>query len=407
MAVGVDHERRAGSGAREGAVGVSVLGSTGSIGRQTLEVIAHHPDRFRVVALAAGSNVALLAEQAARFDPDLVAIVGSGDGAMSWIADRRVEHGAAGLIAAATHPDADLVVVATSGHAAIAPTYQAIAAGKTTALANKETIVCAGELIVPFAAARGVEIRPVDSEHSAIWQSLGRSPLNDLPRDISRLILTASGGPFRQTPLAQLEHVTAAEALAHPTWRMGGKVTIDSATLMNKGLEVIEARWLFDIPYERIEVLIHPESVVHSLVEFADGSQVAQLSVPDMRLPIQYALTFPQHTPGPCRRLSLAEVGSLHFEPPDETRFPSLALARQAGEAAGTFPTVLSAADEVAVAAFLAGDLRFLDIPDVTARVLNGHRPEPPLSFEAIATADAWARVTATEVIRERARASA
>jgi 1-deoxy-D-xylulose-5-phosphate reductoisomerase len=376
-----------------GPVGVAILGSTGSIGRQTLDVVAHLADRFRVVALAAGGNLPLLAEQAQRFLPDLVAC---GDGAdPARIPHPRVMTGEAGLNAAATHPDARIVVVATSGHAAILPTYRAIEAGKTIALANKETIVCAGELIVPFAAARGVEIRPVDSEHSALWQGLGRSTI----AEVVRFILTASGGPFRETPADELARVTAAQALAHPTWAMGGKVTIDSATLMNKGLEVIEARWLFGVPYERIEVLIHPESIVHSLVEFADGGQVAQLSLPDMRLPIQFALTYPERVPGPCRRLSLAEIGTLRFAPPDIARFPALSLARQAGMAGGTYPTVLSAADEVAVASFLSGRIGFTGIADLVARVLDRHRPELPLTFETIAAADRWARAEAERLL--------
>jgi 1-deoxy-D-xylulose-5-phosphate reductoisomerase len=300
-----------------------------------------------------------------------------------------------GLLAAATDPAVDIVVVATSGHSAIVPTAAAIRAGKTIALANKETIVCAGELILPLAQQHGVEIRPVDSEHSAIWQSLGAANR----ADIARLILTASGGPFRQTPPAELARVTVAEALSHPTWSMGGKVTIDSATLMNKGLEVIEARWLFSIDYDKIEVLIHPESIIHSLVEFQDGSQVAQLSLPDMRLPIQYALTYPRHEPGPCRRLSLAEIGALHFESPDLDRFPALKLARDAGTAGITYPTVLSAADDVAVDAFVQGRISFPAIIELVSRTLDRHRPEGPLTWESIAVADHWARDTATSLI--------
>jgi 1-deoxy-D-xylulose-5-phosphate reductoisomerase len=385
--------RPADAGVTADPIGLAVLGSTGSIGTQTLDVVAHHPDRFRVVALAAGRNLDLLNEQAARFAPDLVV---AGDGAdPRLIAHRRVMTGHEGLVAAATHPEAELVVVATSGHAAIMPTYRAIEASKTIALANKETIVCAGELIVPFATERAVAIRPIDSEHCAIWQGLGRTPV----AEVERLILTASGGPFRETPAAELVQVSAAEALHHPTWAMGGKVTIDSATLMNKGLEVIEAHWLFGVPYERIEVLIHPESIVHSLVEFIDGSQIAQLGFPDMRLPIQYALTHPARFPSLCRRLSLAEIGSLHFAAPDEARFPALRLARQAGRAGSTYPTVLSAADEVAVAAFLAGRLGFTGIADLVARVLEQHAPEGGLSFEAIAAADRWARAEAERVV--------
>jgi len=378
---------------------LAILGSTGSVGRQTLEVVDAHPGRFRVVALAAGANAGLLREQAAKYRPDLVAIDAAGADDLRALG--RVEVGPGGLLAAANHPDVDVVVVASAGHAAILPTQQAILAGKTIALANKETIVCAGELIVPLAAERGVEIRPVDSEHSAVWQSLGRST----GADVARLILTASGGPFRETPAAELERVTAAQALAHPTWSMGGKITVDSATLMNKGLEVIEARRLFGVPFERIEVLVHPESIVHSLVEFVDGSQVAQLSVPDMRLPIQYALTYPARIPGPCRRLSLAEVGTLRFAPPDEGRFPALALAREAGRRGGTYPTVLSAADEIAVEAFLAGRIRFVEVAAVVRDVLDRHRPQGPLSFDAIAEADAWARAETTRAVAARERA--
>jgi len=387
--VGMSGTHAAGREVPAGPVGVSVLGSTGSIGRQALEVIAGLPDRFRVVALAAGRNSALLAEQSARFRPDLAAL--DQPAGSPPPAGVRLEVGEAGLLAAATHPEAAIVLVATSGHAGILPTLRAVEAGKIVALANKEAIVCAGEVIVPLAAERGVEIRPVDSEHSAIWQSLGRSP----GREVSRLILTASGGPFRRTPAAALAGVTVEQALAHPTWAMGGKVTIDSATLMNKGLELIEARWLFGVPLGRIDVVVHPESIVHSLVEFVDGSQIAQLSLPDMRLPIQFALTYPEHAPGPCRRLSLAEVGTLHFEAPDTERFPALDLARWAGEAGGTYPTVLSAADDEAVAAFLAGRLRFAQIPEVVARVLHRHVAASPLSLGLIAEADRWGRAAA------------
>ncbi len=379
-----------------GPIGVAILGSTGSIGRQTLAVIDDHPDRFRVVALTAGTNVDLLQRQAARYLPELVAIDSANAAGLAGFDS--VLLGVDGLLAAATLPAADIVVVATAGHAAILPTYHAISHGKTIALANKETIVCAGELIVPFARKRGVEIRPIDSEHSAIWQSLGTAS----SRDIRRLTLTASGGPFRKTPLSALASVSVAQALAHPTWSMGGKVTIDSASLMNKGLEVIEAHWLFDVPYPAIDVLIHPESIIHSLVEFADRSQIAQLSLPDMRLPIQYALTYPQHAPSQCRSLNLAEIGALHFASPDTNRFPSLALARQAGEAGQTFPTVLSAADEVAVSAFIAGRLRFIDIAHVVEETLARHQPESPLSFDTISIADKWAHITASMIVERR-----
>jgi 1-deoxy-D-xylulose-5-phosphate reductoisomerase len=376
-----------------GSTGVAVLGSTGSVGTQALDVIAHHHERFRVVALAAGGNTDLLNQQIARFRPDLVAC--ELEDSCAEINHPRVMYGPDGLEAASTHTEAEIVIVATSGHAAIIPTFKAITAGKTIALANKEVIVCAGALVMPHAAGHGVDIRPVDSEHSAIWQSLGRSSTGE----VDRLIVTASGGPFRLTPEDALRNVTLADALAHPTWSMGGKITIDSATLMNKGLEVIEARWLFDIPLERIEVVVHPESIIHSLVEFVDGSQIAQLSLPDMRLPIQYALTYPEHAPGPCRRLSLADIGALHFEEPDTERFPALNLARAAGRAGLTYPTVLSAADDIAVEAFRTGSLRFPQIVETVERVVDAHRAEPALTFEAIAAADDWARREAIKMI--------
>ncbi|HEY8448778.1 MAG TPA: 1-deoxy-D-xylulose-5-phosphate reductoisomerase [Thermomicrobiales bacterium] len=377
-------------------VGVAILGSTGSIGRQTLDVIEHLPERFRVVALAAHRNLRQLAEQVTRHRPSIVACDNIEEAQSLGLHDCQMMTGANGLIEAATHPDVEIVVVATSGHAGILPTVRAIEAGKTIALANKESIVCAGELIVPLALERGVPIHPVDSEHSAIWQALGSAPT----AEVSRLYLTASGGPFRTTPAEELRKVTAAEALAHPTWRMGGKITVDSATLMNKGLELIEAQRLFGIPYDRIEVVVHPESIVHSIVEFADGSQLAQLSLPDMRLPIQYALTFPDRLPSPCQRLDLTAIGALHFEPPDTNRFPALSLSRSAGVAGQTYPTVLSAADEVAVEAFLAGQLSFPGITEVVARTLDAHTPQPVTDLEVVLEADRWARAEARRLIQ-------
>ncbi|HEU0114533.1 MAG TPA: 1-deoxy-D-xylulose-5-phosphate reductoisomerase [Thermomicrobiales bacterium] len=379
-------------------LGLAILGSTGSVGRQTLAVVDRHPERFRVVALAARRLSPPLQRQVARYRPELVAI--SEDAPPTKFGRATLVAGSDALAAAATRDGVDIVVAATSGHAAIVPTYRAIAAGKTIALANKETIVCAGALIVPFAAERGVELRPVDSEHSAIWQALraGRAA------EVRRLILTASGGPFRSAAAEDLARVTVEQALAHPTWSMGGKVTIDSATMMNKGLEIIEARWLFDVPAERIDVLIHPESIVHSLVEFIDGSQLAQLGMPDMRLPIQYALSYPERWAGADDSLSLADLGALHFERPDETRFPALRLAREAGRLGSTYPTVLSAADDVAVAAFLDRRLQFTDIPRAIEATMARHQAASALSFEAIADADAWARRAARETVAALAR---
>ncbi|MDQ3539340.1 MAG: 1-deoxy-D-xylulose-5-phosphate reductoisomerase [Chloroflexota bacterium] len=376
-------------------VGIALLGSTGSIGTQTLDVIRAYPDRFRIVALAAGKQVARLEAQVAEFQPDLV--VGTSDGP---IAGRRTLPTPEGLIQAATHPDVDIVVAATSGHDSIRAIYHAIEAGKTIALANKETIVCAGDIIMPLARKQGVAIRPVDSEHSAVWQSLGGRDVSA----ISRIILTASGGPFLRFPIEQMRDVTVQDALAHPNWSMGAKLTIDSATMMNKGLEVIEAHHLFDSEFDDIDVVIHPEQIIHSMIELEDYSVIAQLSPPDMRLPIQYALTYPDHIRSPCRQLDFTALRTLTFDQPDLDRFPALRVAREAGRAGQTFPTVLSAADELAVAAFMDGAIRFLDIPDVVERVLDRHEPIPVRDLETIAEVDSWARRTVKDVISEVAK---
>jgi 1-deoxy-D-xylulose-5-phosphate reductoisomerase len=376
----------------DGRIGVAVLGSTGSIGRQALSVIDEHPDRFRVVALAARTASERFLDQVARYGPEVAAV-------FEWTPALArntgpVALGDEGLIAASTHPSVEIAVVASSGHAAIVPTIRALELGKTVALANKETLVCAGEIMAPLAASSHTPIRPVDSEHSAIWQALDGAPIEQ----VSRIILTASGGPFRTTPAPELARVTAGQALSHPTWSMGGKITVDSATLMNKGLEIIEAHWLFGLPYEQIDVLVHPESVVHSLVEFIDGALLAQLGIPDMRVPIQYALTYPERVDLAADRLDLAEVGELHFERPDIERFPALRLARDVGIAGRTYPTVLSAADEEAVAAFLAGELRFTDISVAVETVVERHQPTK-VTLESIWDADRWARAAAREAI--------
>jgi len=378
-------------------LGIAVLGSTGSVGTQTLAVIDHLSDRFRVVSLAAGTNTALLADQVRRFNPQIVVAK-----SLEPIADRRPLLSPTGLIDAATHPDVDIVVVATSGHDAIVATCKAIEAGKTIALANKETIVCAGDYIVPLARTHGVEIRTMDSEHSAIWQSIGNAD----PASIARLILTASGGPFRSASMADLANVTLAQAMAHPTWSMGAKITIDSATLMNKGLEIIEAHHLFDMDYEKIDVILHPQSIVHSMVEFLDFSTIAQLGLPDMHLPIQYALTFPDHVPSLSQPLNLAEIGTLTFEQPDETRFPALRIARQAGVSGGTYPTVLSAADDVAVGAFADGRIGFLDIVAIVEETIQRHESHAVTNLEVMAEADAWARQTAQRLVQRGTRSS-
>jgi 1-deoxy-D-xylulose-5-phosphate reductoisomerase len=376
-------------------IGVAVLGSTGSVGQQTLAVIDALNDRFRVVALAARSPSPRLIDQIEQNRPEIVALTKASDS--SLIGESRILTGPESLTAAATYPAVDIVVVATSGHAAIVPTMRAIEGGKIVALANKEVLVCAGELLMPLAAAKNTIIRPVDSEHSAIWQALAGSSIDQ----VRRIIITASGGPFRETPKEAFAAITARDALAHPTWSMGGKITVDSATLMNKGLEVIEAHWLFGLPYERIDVLVHPQSIVHSLVEFVDGGLMAQLGLPDMKLPIQFALTYPDRIPASSARLDMATTAALQFEHPDESRFPALRLAREAGIAGQTYPTVLSAADDEAVAAFFTGSLRFVDIPHVVASVIDAHEPIA-VSLESIVEADAWARRTARSLIAER-----
>ncbi len=358
---------------------IAILGSTGSIGRSALSVAAAHPDRVRVVALAAGSNGTLLGEQAERFRPDLTSLA-SVDGAQ-------------GLVAVATHPDADVVLCASSGTAALEAVLAAIEAGKTIALANKEVLVMAGRLMTEAARRRGVAILPVDSEHNAIHQCLAGRRRDE----VRRLILTASGGPFRGHSPVALDRVGPDDALKHPTWRMGRKITIDSATLMNKGLEVIEARWLFDVPADAIDVVIHPQSVVHSMVEMVDGSILAQLGVTDMRLPIQYAFSYPERWASPLPGLDLAACGRLDFHPPDHGSFPCLGLAYRALRAEGGLPVVLNAANEVAVEAFLGGRLKFTAIPEVIARAMDAHEASPVDSLEAVRAIDRLARVRARE----------
>jgi len=337
---------------------VAVLGSTGSIGRQALDVIESHPDRFEVVCLAAGRDVATLDEQIARLKPRLT----------STAAD-----GPAALVDMATDEGVDMVVVGTSGVVSLRPVIAALETGKVVATANKETLVAGGHLVMPLArrladrATTPAEhmplnwLRPIDSEHSAIWQCLA----GERRSDVARLILTASGGPFRETTADQLANVTPADALAHPTWRMGSKITIDSATLMNKALEVIEARWLYDVADDQIDVVVHPQSIVHSLVEFTDGSLKAQLGLPDMRIPIQYALTYPTRLPSPAPRLGGAQIPDLHFEPVDDARFPALSIGREAGRQGPRASAALIAADDVAVDRFLNGSISFNGIAEL------------------------------------------
>jgi len=373
---------------------LAILGSTGSIGKQTLQVVRALPDRFRILGLAAGTNTTLLAKQINEFRPRFVSSQ-----------DRKLKSSLAktgGELLSpeeiASHPEVDAVIIATSGKAGLSPTLAAIRAGKCIALANKETLVMAGEIIMSEVRKNAAQILPLDSEHSAIWQCL-----NGERQKPAKLILTASGGPFLHYPAEQLTRVTPREALKHPSWRMGRRVTIDSATLMNKGLEVIEAHWLFDMPFENIKILIHPQSIIHSMVEFQDGSIKAQLSCPDMRLPIQYALSYPERLPNPqLPRISWDKIKSLSFEEPDYDSFPCLKLAIKAGENGGTCPAVLCAADEVAVELFLSGHIGFVGIASLVKRVLDQHKTQAHPSLEEIMAADNWAREATLKLAGEK-----
>jgi 1-deoxy-D-xylulose-5-phosphate reductoisomerase len=376
-----------------------ILGSTGSIGVSTLEIVAAYPDRYRVVALTGGNNLQRLAEQVRQFQPQLVAVLTAADAerlrSSLGPSHPKILSGIEGLIACAVYSDAHLVVSAIVGAAGLVPTMAAIEAGKNVALANKETLVAAGPLVMAAVARKGVQLYPVDSEHSAIFQSLeGHSK-----GDVRRLILTASGGPFRDRALAELRQVTPADALAHPNWQMGRKISIDSATMMNKGLEVIEARWLFDLPAEKIAVHNHPPSIVHSMVEDVDGSVIAQLGIPDMKTPIAYALSYPERLPLNLPPLDLCALGSLSFTKPDIERFACLGLAYEALREGGTAPAVLNAANEVAVEAFLQGEITFLAIPAVIRATLECHRTEPLTHLDEAIRADRWARIEARRII--------
>jgi 1-deoxy-D-xylulose-5-phosphate reductoisomerase len=382
---------------------VAILGSTGSIGRSALAVVDAHPDRLQVVALAAGENTAALADQIGKYRPRTVGVATPSAledlSRRLTLADRpgALASGAEGLVAVATHPDADVVLCASSGTAGLEAALAALEAGKTVALANKEVLVMAGALMVETARRRGVPILPVDSEHNAIHQCLHGRRLDE----VRRLILTASGGPFRSFSRADLERVTPDDALRHPTWQMGRKITIDSATLMNKGLEVIEAHWLFGVSAGEIDVLIHPQSIVHSMVELRDGSVIAQLSVTDMRLPIQYAFSYPDRWNGALPALDFVNLGPLEFFAPDRDRFPCLDLAYQALQRGGAWPIVLNAANEVAVEAFLAGRLPFTGIAPTIERALGAADREtsPPRSLADVRATDTWARQFSRETL--------
>jgi len=385
--------------------GLSILGSTGSVGTNVLRVVEAFEGRFRVVGLAAGGNADRLAEQVARHRPKVVSVATAAAAeALSRLVDVsgvRVRVGPEGMVEVATHADAHMVVASAVGAIGLVPTYRALEAGKDVALANKETLVMAGELMLAQSRARGGRLLPIDSEHCALHQCLdGRRP-----EEVRRLVLTASGGPFRDRPRETFDRVTPEEALAHPTWSMGRKITIDSATLMNKGLEVIEARWLFGIGADRVEVLIHPQSVVHSMVEFVDGTVLAQLGVTDMRLPIQYALSHPERWEAAIPGLDFTKSLRLDFQAPDHERFPCLRLAYRALEAGGSAPAALNAANEEAVAAFLEGRIPFPAIPDSIQEVLDAHLPAPLTDLEHVLAADAWARERARESLKRRTAA--
>jgi 1-deoxy-D-xylulose-5-phosphate reductoisomerase len=387
-----------------------MLGSTGSIGRQALEVIGWFPDRFRLVGLGANQNIDLLEEQVTAHGVPYAAIADL-DAAKEF-AQRSREDGVVclagpdGMKQLACLPEADLVLVAVTGIAGLVPTLEAISSGKTVALANKETLVAGGSLVMSAARSRGVQVIPVDSEHSAIFQCLQSSGLREETRtsnlEIARLILTGSGGPFRGMTGDRLHDVMPEQALRHPTWQMGAKISIDSATLMNKGLEVIEARWLFGVDYPDIEVLIHPQSIVHGLVVYRDGSVIAQLGRPDMRVPIQYALMFPERPANRLETLDLAGAAQLTFDKPDLKTFRCLALAVEAGMAGGTMPAVLNAANEVAVMAFLQGKTPFLSIATVVEEVMSLHPAVPAPDLEEILAVDAWARQAAEQLLGKR-----
>ena len=373
---------------------IAILGSTGSIGVQTLEVIAQFPDRFTAYGLTANSRTDALQEQVARFGPSAIAVNEERYAALlpNYHGKPSVGVGVDGLIDVVTHPEVDVVVSALPGSAGLIPTLKAIEAGKTVALANKEILVMAGAIITQAAQKAGVPILPIDSEHSAVLQCLeGQSPDR-----IHRIILTASGGPFLHTEAELLSRMSPSEALAHPTWVMGEKVTIDSATMMNKGFEVLEAHWLFGLPVSRVDVVIHPQSIIHSMVELVDGSILAQLGVPDMRLPIQYALTYPERLQGGWPRFDLTRQWNLTLLPPDQEKFPCLRLAYEAGQLGGGYPAVLSAADEIAVSAFLEKRIGFTEIARLIQEAMDAfgatRQTQAPLTLEQIVAADIWAR---------------
>ncbi|MFC2469284.1 MAG: 1-deoxy-D-xylulose-5-phosphate reductoisomerase [Negativicutes bacterium] len=378
---------------------LAILGSTGSIGTQTLDVVRDLPEMFRVAVLAANTSDKKLEAQIEEFRPELAVLADEAAAARlkaRYKGATKILGGEDALVAAAVFPAVDMVVTSLMGFAGLAPTLAAIRAGKNIALANKETLVAAGELVRREASAHGAAILPVDSEHSALFQCLR----GEKRETVESLILTASGGPFRGRRKEALTGVSIGDCLKHPTWSMGRKITVDSATLVNKGLEVIEAHWLYDMPYDKIKVVVHPQSIVHSMVAFQDGAVMAQLGVPDMRLPIQYALTYPERMASTLARLDFARLGALTFEEPDTKTFRGLDIAIEAGRAGGTAPCVMNAANEIAVAAFLDGSIRFLDIYDIIEQTLSARSVRPAESFEILREEDAWARAYAVRLLQ-------
>lgn len=381
---------------------LAILGSTGSIGTSTLKVVENYRDRYRVITLTAGNNIELIQKQIEKFNPLVAAVAGE---KQAGELRRRLGKGCGveifsgmdGFIRASTMNEIDMVVSAMSGAAGLIPTYEAIKARKDIALANKETMVIAGSLIMEMAQKYGVKILPIDSEHSAVFQSLQGHKRDDL----KRVILTASGGPFREYSISELESITPAMALKHPNWEMGRKITIDSATLMNKGLEVIEAKWLFDLKPDQIDILIHPESIVHSMVEYMDGSVIAQMGIPEMITPISYALSYPEHLETNLPSLKLEEIGKLSFFEPDKSRFRCLSLAVSALETGGSMPAVLNGANEIAVDSFLKEEISFLGIPGIIEKTMNAHTVHQVSTIDSVLDADTWARETAKEEIKK------
>lgn len=379
---------------------ISILGSTGSIGTQALDVVRKLPDEFKICVLAANSNVELFAKQVEEFQPEL-AVLADEDAYKNFTAEKtftntKVEGGRQAFIDAAGYGDAEIVVTSMSGFAGLEPTINAIKHGKNIALANKETLVAAGELVTNLAKKFNVKILPVDSEHGAIFQCLQ----GENSEDVEKILLTASGGPFRGKNVDELKDVTVNEVLAHPTWNMGKKITVASASLVNKGLEVIEAHWLYGVDYDKIQVVVHPQSIIHSMVEFRDGSIMAQLAAPDMRLPIQYALTFPRRLPSPINHLNFWQIKSLTFEEPDVKTFRGLKLAYEVGKIGGTMPCVFNAANEVAVNAFLRGQIKFLQIYDVIENALESHAVLKNPSLKVLTVEDSAVRILSEKFIK-------